>query len=226
MPNSTIASRTWTFGDGSGPSTAANPVITFANPGDFVVKLNVTTAGGCSADTSKTVKVYLQPKIDAGPSFLVAEGDTVTFAPVVNSQNLTFAWTPPFGLSNPRILRPGLKVLINQTFMLTATGEGNCKASDTLSVRVTRPVKIPNAFTPNGDGINDTWVLTHLEDYPNSIVEVFNRYGKSVFISKGGYSKAWDGTLNGSPLPVSTYYYVINLNTGATPYSGYVAIIR
>ncbi len=223
--NSTITAHAWSFGNGT-TSAAPDPALTFSNPGQFAVTLVVTSAQGCTADTTRSVTVYLQPKIDAGPSVLVAEGDTITLHPVVNSSNLAFLWTPGFGLNNPTALQPTVRAMLTQTYTLTATGMGNCQASDTVTVRVARPVKIPNAFSPNGDGINDTWLITHLEDYPNSIVEIFNRYGKSVHKISGGSSQSWDGKLNGSPLPVGTYYYVVNLRDGTPPYSGYVAIIR
>jgi gliding motility-associated-like protein len=85
---------------------------------------------------------------------------------------------------------------------------------------------IPNTFTPNGDGINDYWQLGDLAAYPQALVQVFNRYGQQVYQSKG-YSIPWDGTYKGSPLPVGTYYYIINLGSSACSIlSGYVAILR
>ncbi len=66
-----------------------------------------------------------------------------------------------------------------------------------MLVKVLPKIIVPNAFTPNGDGINDTWVLLYMESYPNCIVEVFNRYGQRVFHSSG-YGRAWDGRMNGA----------------------------
>jgi gliding motility-associated-like protein len=65
---------------------------------------------------------------------------------------------------------------------------------------------IPNTFTPNGDGINDTWVIPNLEYYPKSTVNIFNRWGQKLF-SSTGYPVPWDGTYQGSQLPTGTYYY-------------------
>lgn len=86
-------------------------------------------------------------------------------------------------------------------------------------------VQIPNAFTPNGDGINDIWNIKDLVDYPACTVSIYTRYGSLIYESKG-YSKPWDGTYNGSPAPSGTYYYIINLQNGIKPLSGYVSIIR
>ncbi len=78
---------------------------------------------------------------------------------------------------------------------------------------------IPNNFTPNGDGVNDTWDIKYIDSYPGCTVDIFNRYGSHLFTSIG-YAKAWDGTYNGAPLPVGTYYYVINPKNGRNRLSG------
>ena len=90
---------------------------------------------------------------------------------------------------------------------------------------ITDSFGIPNAFTPNGDGINDTWHIQFLDSYQNCTVNIFNRTGQSVYNSNG-YAAPWDGTLRGTALPAGTYYYVINLKTINKVLSGYVALIR
>jgi len=90
---------------------------------------------------------------------------------------------------------------------------------------ITPNVIIPNTFTPNGDGINDTWDIGKIDDYPNCVVQVFSRYGEMVFQSTG-YGVPWDGTYKGSRLPEGTYYYLINLNADVPLLSGFVAIVR
>ncbi|MBS1531541.1 MAG: gliding motility-associated C-terminal domain-containing protein [Bacteroidetes bacterium] len=87
-------------------------------------------------------------------------------------------------------------------------------------------INVPNAFTPNGDGINDFWNIKQLTDFPQCIVSVYSRYGGLVFQSHG-YAKPWDGTSSGSPVPAGTYYYIINPNLDGLPVlSGYVAVLR
>jgi gliding motility-associated-like protein len=92
-------------------------------------------------------------------------------------------------------------------------------------VKVLRPINIPNAFSPNGDGINDTWGIANLADYPTAVVEVYNRYGQSVY-KQYGYGKPWDGKLNGKDMPVGTYYYIIDPKSGFPRVTGYVVIVR
>jgi gliding motility-associated-like protein len=85
---------------------------------------------------------------------------------------------------------------------------------------------IPNVFSPNGDNIHDTWDIAFLNDYPNCKIEVFNRNGHLVFSSLG-YGNPWDGRINGVPLPVGTYYYIIDLyKNGYSRLSGSVTILR
>ena len=86
-------------------------------------------------------------------------------------------------------------------------------------------IVIPNAFSPNGDGRNDTWDLSSLAGQPISSIAVYNRYGQLVFHSYGE-QVAWDGTAKGRPLPAGTYYYLIGLSTERRRLSGTVTLIR
>jgi gliding motility-associated-like protein len=81
-----------------------------------------------------------------------------------------------------------------------------------------------NSFTPNGDGINDQWILRGLETDKTAMVQVFNRYGRMVFGSSG-YTTPWDGHHQGSKLPQGTYYYRISVRSGKQVVSGVVSII-
>lgn len=226
VTNGTISAWAWEFGDGS-TDDVADPVKRYQEPGDYTVQLVVTSNAGCVSEPfTSPVKIYLQPVVDAGPSFVVTQGTVVQFKPVVNDETgLSFRWTPAIDLSNPDVLRPQLTVVDDATYTLTATGMGGCTASDELTVKVFKPVKVPNAFSPNGDHINDTWILTNLADYPGCTIEIFNRYGQRVYQSTG-YDTPWDGTMNGHPLPLATYYYVIKLKNGFAPMTGYVVLVK
>jgi len=111
------------------------------------------------------------------------------------------------------------------TYTLTVTSDQGCKKSDNVFVKVLKAPLIPNIFSPNGDGIHDRWEIAFLESYPGCTVDIYNRYGQLVFHSVG-YSKPWDGTVNGKPVPLGTYYYVVNPKNGRQQYSGYVDVIR
>jgi gliding motility-associated-like protein len=73
---------------------------------------------------------------------------------------------------------------------------------------------------------NDTWVIDYIDQYPNHVVEIYNRWGELLYRSTA-YKNDWDGTYNGENLPVGTYYYVIELNDGKTkPFTGPLTVLR
>ena len=93
---------------------------------------------------------------------------------------------------------------------------------------------IPNAFSPDGDGINDTWTIRGglSENYPNNQIRIFNRWGVSVYETKG-YQNDWNGSnynssrSTSSNLPVGTYFYLLDLNgDGSNVKKGYVYLTR
>lgn len=85
---------------------------------------------------------------------------------------------------------------------------------------------IPNTFTPNRDGVNDTWEIKGLSEFTTCKVQVFNQWGSLVFLSEG-YAKPWDGRYNGTDLPTASYYYVIHFNNSKDkPISGTVTIVK
>ena len=224
-PSSTISKYIWRFGDGS-VSTDTTPAKTYALPGNYNVQLQVTTPQGCTADTTKPVRVFLQPKIDAGINVFIPEGTIYRLQPFVNDTSLAFRWSPPTYLDNSQVLRPNFTASFSQLLFLFGTGEGNCTGYDSVKITVLKPLRVPNVFSPNRDGTNDTWQIPGLADYPGNVVEVFNRYGQSVFRNIG-YSTPWDGTINGKPLPVGTYYYIIDLKQpGAKPVTGSITILK
>lgn len=216
----------WSFGDGT-VSTEQNPVKKYTAPGEYSVQLQVANQSGCGSSAySSTVIVYLQPVIDAGPSFVVPQGTVISFKPVANdSVNLQFAWDPAADFPDPTLLSPVIPAMHDAAYTLTAIGKHGCMARDGMTVKVLKPVAPPTAFSPNGDNINDTWIITNLADYAESTVEVFNRHGERIYRSTG-YNVPWDGRFKGNVLPMATYYYVIRLRAGMAPITGYVTIIR
>ena len=84
---------------------------------------------------------------------------------------------------------------------------------------------VPNTFTPNGDGINDTWDIKNIENFPNCTVDIYNRWGEKLY-SSIGYPIPWDGKYKGTYLPTGTYYYIINPKNGLSTIAGFIAIIR
>ena len=86
-------------------------------------------------------------------------------------------------------------------------------------------LNIPNGFTPDGDGVNDYWVIHSLNQFKNCKVEIFNQWGSLIFSSKG-YNTPWDGRYNNQPVEAGTYYYVIDLGNDANVFKGSVTVIK
>ena len=84
---------------------------------------------------------------------------------------------------------------------------------------------ICNLFSPNGDGVNDTLVLVGHQNFPNSQLQVFDRYGNLIYFDEG-YDSTWDGTGDNGDLPRGTYFYILNLGDGSDLIKGWIQIIR
>ena len=122
-------------------------------------------------------------------------------------------------------------ILGSTSYYVTAT-ENGCEGPAQMILIAFEEcgIVIPTAFTPDGDQTNDTWSLNDIDViYPNNVVSVYNRLGNKVYESiQGAYDQMpWDGTFNGEPLPVASYYFIIEYNDNTTPKSnGIVSIIK
>lgn len=223
-----INSWKWDFADGT-VTTERNPAHTYTKAGTYAVKLVVTDAAGCASDTAVDMaKVNIQPHVTTEGSITVLRNKEVVLHATSNTTaGVSFAWTPAGELTGANTLNPVYTATHDQVFTVTAIGnDGNCAAVTTLAVKVLVKILPPNVFTPNGDGIHDTWDIEGLADYAHCTVQVFNRYGQRVY-SSAGYSKAWNGTVNGTMVPSGTYYYIITDNSSDWQrLTGPVTIIR
>jgi gliding motility-associated-like protein len=197
--------------------------------GTFTVNYLFTSVGtGCTYATSFMVTVNATPVVTLLPEYTMLEEGQVTLRPTASVAGgvLTYKWSPSTGLDKDNVANPLVTKLTTDTkYTLTVTSDKGCSASTQTLVKVLKAPVVPNTFTPNGDGVNDTWVIKYLDSYPNVTVEIFNRYGSKMYFSKG-YPIPWDGRYNGGDLPVGTYYYIINPNSGRKAITGYISIIR
>lgn len=209
-------------GTGVSASGLFNPFV--AGTGTFPIKYIFTPTNACTDTISQNITVNANPTVNAGADITILEGGTAKMHATA-SDSLTYAWSPATGLSNATILNPTVAPTTNTTYTLTVTNIKGCSASSKITVTVLKAPVIPNTFTPNGDGINDTWVIKYLDTYADCTIEVFNRSGKKVF-SSIGYPIEWDGRYNGADLPTGGYYYLINPKHGRKVISGSITIIR
>ncbi|MFM9027570.1 MAG: gliding motility-associated C-terminal domain-containing protein, partial [Bacteroidota bacterium] len=121
------------------------------------------------------------------------------------------------------------------TYVITAITDLNCSnaasGSETITI-IGCDITVPTAFTPDGDGVNETWEIVDLDAvYPGNVVSIYNRWGNMLYqhdsSSDGPYdSDRWDGTFNGDALPVGSYYFIIDLGGDEEPLSGTVSILK
>jgi gliding motility-associated-like protein len=188
-------------------SNSNGSILQATNEG--IYKVVVSNGPACASEA--TVPVAVQKMVvDAGPEKYIFKGESVILEGASNG-SYSYAWTPNATLYNTTSLNPRATPLENTIYTITATSNLGCKTADFVLVKVFEPVSVPNAFSPNGDGLNDAWVIKGLEKYPLSHVYVFNRWGNKVFEDKSGYLSPWDGNHNGSELPTATYYYIVEL---------------
>lgn len=209
--SSTDAITNWRWDFGNNDTTNVQNITKAFNVGTYTATLKVTTVKGCTSnpDYSETFTIYKQPVVDAGPNILIRASTPVMLMSTSNDTIFHYLWTPSIYLDDDTLLRPTSTPTFNTTYKLMAYGAGgNCVAYDTVKVTALQFLSIANAFSPNGDGINDVWEIPYLSDYPEAKVEIFNRAGQLVFHNVA-YQKTWDGKFNGTALPVGTYYYII-----------------
>jgi gliding motility-associated-like protein len=112
------------------------------------------------------------------------------------------------------------------SFLATVTDSKGCKSTAELTLSYVSEycLSLYEMFTPNGDLINDFWEIDGAEAYPEMVIEIFDRWGKRVFYSRG--YKHWDGRSEGRDLPMDSYHYVISPGKGRKPIIGNVTIVR
>ena len=211
-------------------STSGNTLITSALTASTTITAEVDCFENCTetlVSPPLPINVVSFP-VDAGPDFEIVAGESVQLEGFTTESD--YEWSPPLFMNNPNILNPIVNPTQTTIYYLSANN-GVCTITDYMEVRVISALEIPNTFSPNGDGVNDTWEIPGIELYPDCYIQVFDRWGQLVFQTNGyPASKRWDGTRNGNgrPLAPSSYYYVINLRTEdfPEPIKGFVSIVR
>ena len=162
-----------------------------------------------------TVPTRVSPSVTAGSDKTIVEGDNVMLQGSSAGSPATIAWTPSSSiLSGGNSFAPLVKPSVTTNYTLTVTDANGCVSTDVAAVTVIPYcIKVMNAFTPNGDGMNDKWLVTTGASCTKQItVAIFNRYGNVVY-KNDNYQNNWEGTYNGKPVPDGTYYYSVIYTT-------------
>jgi gliding motility-associated-like protein len=143
---------------------------------------------------------------------------------------VTYLWTPSKFISSTTSPSPIVAPIQTTTYVVEITNEWGCKAELSVDVAVAcDTLFVPTGFSPNDDGVNDGYVIDHIENYTGNRLWIYNRWGNLVYKARD-YKNDWNGIANvsgiylGKKVPSGTYYYILDLNDGSKPRSGYLII--
>jgi gliding motility-associated-like protein len=202
-----------------------NSTNTIATPTATIrYTLTGSDAFGCFTDTASVlVTVNPLPQIDNITDKEVNGGESIEVLANANLPNLQWTWTPATYLSCSNCPNPTIRPLNDVVYTVTATSAAGCKASVSFGVKVLcskERIYIPNAFTPNGDGLNDRFKLLGGGVTTVRYLRIIDRWGKTIFERKmvpfGSIEASWDGNYpNGSAAPSGNYQFMAELECGS-----------
>jgi gliding motility-associated-like protein len=186
-----------------------------------IYSLQIMDANNCRSPISDPVTVQYSP---------LPTGNITVTGPTLSGNTHVVQLTAPFikggqyKWSNGDTTR-SIQVSQSGQYSVIVTTTAGCQTTFTIPVQLIDLTKVPNTFSPNGDGVNDVWKVKALDDFPNASVQVFNRNGSKVFEAKGTGIQ-WNGRNNGKELPAGVYYYVLDLKDGSKAISGWINLLR
>jgi len=199
----------WTPSTGLSNNAIANPV---ASPHDSTVyKVVTTNEYGCQDSAYVTIDVYRNPLANAGSDKFIMLGDTAILNGSFTGTSINFNWTPPTTITNTNILNPQVFPAQTSVYTLNAVSALGCGThSDQVKVNVLNDLYIPNAFTPNNDGLNDQFKIMSFANYKIINFEIFNRWGEIVYRATDNFG-SWDGTYKKLPQPTGIYAFQVDI---------------
>jgi gliding motility-associated-like protein len=196
-----------------------------------IVKDNGGTSNGGTDTFSRTFTITINPMpvvtIRSDQGTQISRGTTVN---LTATGGTSYSWATALGnISGQNTAVLTARPLQNTTYTVTVQSASGCSSVQTITINVFddfTPVKIASLMSPNGDGVNDTWIINNIDAYPNNEVKVFDGNGRIVF-QKKGYTNGsgWDGTLNGSVLAEGYYFYIIDYGEGKGKLKGSITIL-
>lgn len=230
--------------------SAPNEDLTFASPNSQVSAVSGMVPGethlavwslfneGCGVYSSDEVTVYLPLDPAANDDYYeLVEGELPSFAVALNDQpgpvdfTITVV-TPPVNGTAEVVEGDLIRYTPDEAFAgedelvyrLCLSGCPDLCATATVKIRVFPFLRIPDIITPNGDGVNDAFMVEGIHRFPSNELTVFNRWGREVYRTEN-YANDWEGTWNGQVLPDGTYFYLLtNKATGETLGQGYITL--
>lgn len=218
----------WSPSSSISNSNIANP---FAYPTSTTVYDVTITDTLCKISESLTTTVTVNPL----PILTTSKSNDVDCSTSASQLNVTgatqYIWTPSGTLSNSRIPNPIASPLATTNYIVKGQDANGCSNSDSITVLVTANNSgnylMPNAFTPNNDGINDCFGIFNWGLVTQLEFSVYNRWGQRIFYSTDA-SNCWNGNYKAEPQTPGVYTYVINAKNacGLIKRSGIVTLVR
>ena len=173
--------------------------------------VQISSQYGCDTTLTFSISNLVQPAVIALPSdTTIRYGDSIM---LTATGALFYAWSPSGSLDSANKSSPIARPLKPTIYEVIGIGANGCE--DTAYVKVeldyTMPDFVPNAFSPNGDGLNDMFRISGITYQKVAAFRIFNRFGQEIFSTTDG-QQGWDGTQNGKPCDIGTYYYFIQLD--------------
>ena len=220
----------------SGSNTVAEISIIGRNLSSFgndfaIDDISMTHLVSCTFSKSSSMTVVPGPSVNAGPDKTIIAGDQVTLDGTGMANPASINWSPNTNITGANTYTPRVNPPVTTTYVLSVRSNNNCVSTDNVLVTVLPYcINVMNAFTPNGDGMNDRWLVVNNGGICTRqiSVAVYNRYGGLVY-KNDQYNNDWTGLYKGKPVPDGTYYYVVTyqLLTGSyIKLKGDVTILR
>ncbi|WP_375448648.1 gliding motility-associated C-terminal domain-containing protein [uncultured Fibrella sp.] len=179
-----------------------------AGSGLHTLRYTVTSSLTCQSGTaSQIAQVRALPAVSLGPDRQVVRGGFISLTSGL-SPSLSHQWSPAQSLSDPTASTTIATPSQSTRYTLVVTDAFGCIGQGSVWVNLYDRLFIPTAFTPNADGLNDTWELAGIQAYPEAEITIFNRWGNIVYHSTG-YQYPFDGKQSGEQLPAGVYTYQI-----------------
>jgi gliding motility-associated-like protein len=191
-------------------------------PGKYWYRLSVVDASVAGITSCRIasnfliINVHPFPVANAGPDRVYVKGYPVTLSSEATGEDISFSWNPMAYMVDATLIQPTVSPPTDITYILSVESAFHCTSKDSVHVRAVDGIFVPTAFTPNGDGKNDSWRIPFLDVGLGADVKVFSRWGQLVYhVSSAAVS--WDGKLNGQPQATGTYVYLITFKDGKLP---------
>lgn len=192
--------------------------------GRFTITYRYTDAAGCSDAQKRVITVQEPIGLSVPNNLVLVKGDSVLIPATVKTAISAIEWSAPAGLNSASILQPTTGTQESVTYTIRVETPLGCLAEAEVAIRVVQRLLLPTAFTPNGDGQNDTWAIHGIDGFSQAEVFIYDRWGSVIYHSVG-YDQPWDGTYQHQRVAPGNYAYRVLTGIDSVQYAGHVLVL-